>query len=581
MPTTSAYRERRTSCRTAAWLGAVSAMAVACGGTATGDGADAGAADATVSTPDAAPPVDLSEELFRPDHVLEISITLAPADWAALRVEPDRIGMPKLTCGNRPLEKPYTYFPGDITVDGVTVTNVGVRKKGGFGSISDLRPGLKIKASEYALGQRISGLKRLTLNNNSQDRTFISQCLGYDLFRSAGLPASRCSFAHVTVNGEDLGIYSNVESIKKNFLRRHFADDTGRLYESGGEFIGGAVNGFQPKTNKQAPDCSDLGPVVTALQTPDAQFPAALGAVVDTDSFLTYWGMEVLTDHWDGFANNQNNYFFYHDPTSDKFHFIPWGIDALFTGRLRTTRPKSVYACGSIPWRMYDVAETKAAYLAKLRQLVATVWDKPALLTEITRMQTLIEPFFDAAGRSKLADALQGTRTFVRTRGEDLLAELDAGTPVWPYVAGEESCRINIGSVTGTFNTTWDTLSNYSTGSATTTGTISGIDLASSSGFSNAGMNAESRVQIQLFTNLPDGRLAVVFMTINDPANLAPGTMAVDLVNVAGFMTFYDPDTDTASGGGLILGGTLTLTSTGTNPGDPIVGSITGDVFEL
>ena len=71
-----------------------------------------------------------------------------------------------------------------------------------------------MKANEYVMGQKIAGLKQLTLNNNHQDETLISQCLGYSLFRAAGVPAPRCAFAHVTMNGVDLGVYSNVESVR-------------------------------------------------------------------------------------------------------------------------------------------------------------------------------------------------------------------------------------------------------------------------------------------------------------------------------------------------------------------------------
>jgi len=342
--------------------------------------------------PDAGPDasVDPSDALFDPDHILEVSITLAPADWAQLRAEPDEIGLPQTTCAAVATVEPYTQFHADITIDGVTVEDVAVRKKGGFGSISTVKPGLRIKVAEYVTGQKLFGLKNLTLNNNVQDETFISQCLGYGLFRAAGLPASRCSFAHVTVNGEDLGLYSNVETIKDNFLRRNFGDDTGNLYESGGEFTPGGTEYYQPKNDEA--NCDDLVPVVTALAAPDDQLVDELGAVLDLDGFMRYWAMEVITDHWDGYANNQNNHYFYNDPTTQRLRFIPWGIDALFTGRQRTTRPASVFACGTMPWRLYDAPETRAMYLATLRDVLDDVWDEDAILDEIDRMEDLIEP---------------------------------------------------------------------------------------------------------------------------------------------------------------------------------------------
>lgn len=540
---------------------------------------DAGGTDATVE-PDATS--DPSAALFRADHVLEIDIKLDPHHWELLRQEPEDLLMPKVTCDDQPTERPYHYFPGDITIDGVSTLNVGVRKKGGFGSISSSRPSLKIKAHEYVAGQRIFGLHRLTLNNNRQDPSQISQCLGYGLFGDARVPSSRCAYAHVTVNGEDLGLYSNVETLKKNFLARHFIDETGRLYESGGDFLPGATGGFQPKTSPEDPDCGDLPPVVEALRAPDENLLERLDAVVDVDRFLTYWGMEVITGHWDSYSNNRNNYFFYHDPTSDKMHFIPWGLDSLFTDRPRTTRPQSVYACGAMAWRLYDVPETRDLYLGRLRDLLDDVWDEGAILAEIDRMEELIAPIVNPRDddASEVAKAIDRTRSFVVGRRDVLLGELDAGPPVWPYPA-EESCLIRLGTVTATFDAPWDSLDNFAAGTGTMGGTVAGVDLTSDSALSSAGPSEESQALIRVFAPLTDGRLGVVLIIIQDIADVFPRTLPIDLGNVAAIMTFYDPDTDTTSGGGLILGGTLTLTSASTVPDEPIIGTITGDVLEM
>ncbi len=553
-------------------------LGVACTGGGNHD-ADAGAgADAGV-LPDAATP-DRSEELFQRDHIIEVNITLDPADWAELRDQPDAIGMPKLTCGEQPTERAYSYFPGEVTIDGETTSNVGVRKKGGFGSIESARPGLKIKASEYVQGQRIYGMKRLTLNNNRQDPSFISQCLGYGLFGEAGVPASRCSFAHVTVNGEDLGLYSNVESIKKPMIRRHFADDSGRIYESGGDFQTGQTDGFQPKTNKDAPDCTDLPPIAAAVDAPPSELLSTLGELVDIDAFMTYWAMEVILDHWDGYANNRNNFFFYHDPTSDKLHMIPWGIDALFTGRERSTRPLSVYACGHMTWRLYDAPDSRSLYLARLEELLEDVWDETAILAEIDRMETLIRPIADPNNTGELGTEIERVRSFVRGRSDALMAELGQGAPVWPY-GEDESCLISIGTVSGTFNTTWDTLDDFAAGTGSMSGVVAGTDVASGLGFTSAGPTGEGQGMVRVAIELADGDLAVVHLIVQDLANMQPGVFPLDLVNVAAIMGFYDAEADTSYGGGLMLNGNLTFTSASTVPGAPVVGSFTGDVLEF
>lgn len=148
-------------------------------------------------------------------------------------------------------------------------------------------------------------MKRLTLNNDIQDRSHTHQCMAYQLFRDAGAIAPRCNFAHVTVNGDDLGIYSNVESIKKPFLACHFQDNDGNLYKGqGSDFHPNMVASFQLKTNERENDRSDLDRVVKAMDVDDEQLFKSLEEVIDMDAFLTHWAMEAITGHWDSYTGN-------------------------------------------------------------------------------------------------------------------------------------------------------------------------------------------------------------------------------------------------------------------------------------
>ena len=171
-------------------------------------------------------------------------------------------------CRAEPFFSPFTYVPATVIVDGEEIQSVGVRKKGFLGSLDKKKPSLKIKFDEYVEDQEFLGMNRLTLNNNKQDRSQIGQCMAYSLFASAGLPASRCNFAELTVTGQNLGLFSNVESIKKRFIARHFDDNDGRLYEGTlrSDFAPNWINTFEAKTKKSDPDRSDLIAIQTALQ---------------------------------------------------------------------------------------------------------------------------------------------------------------------------------------------------------------------------------------------------------------------------------------------------------------------------
>ena len=68
-----------------------------------------------------------------------------------------------------PFSSNYTTFAADITIDGETLSNIGIRKKGFIGSQSTEKPSLKINLDEYeesAFSRNPSTSIELTANND-------------------------------------------------------------------------------------------------------------------------------------------------------------------------------------------------------------------------------------------------------------------------------------------------------------------------------------------------------------------------------------------------------------------------------
>ena len=55
------------------------------------------------------------------------------------------------------------------------------------------------------------GLDKLCLNNIIQDNTYMKDYLCYQMMQQVGVAAPLCSYAYLTVNGEDWGLYLAVE----------------------------------------------------------------------------------------------------------------------------------------------------------------------------------------------------------------------------------------------------------------------------------------------------------------------------------------------------------------------------------
>ncbi|MCA9516640.1 MAG: CotH kinase family protein, partial [Myxococcales bacterium] len=295
--------------------------------------ADASADTDTAAPADTVDPADPSAVLFDPDRVIEVEITLAPADWAALRAETRAIAsVIGPDCLSSPPDSPFTWFDADAVIDGHAVTNVGVRKKGFLGSLDPVRPSLKVRTDRNVDGQELLGVDRFTFNNGRQDPSRFAACLTYATFRAAGVPAPRCNLAHVTVNGEDLGVFTHVEDVKKDFMRRFYEEPFGDLYEGQlSDFRDGWTGTFEKQIDDDEPPSGVLDRVTAALDASDDDVMDALAAVVDLDELVAFWAVEVLVNHWDGYAGNTNNFFAYEEGPGGRLALLPWGADATFT----------------------------------------------------------------------------------------------------------------------------------------------------------------------------------------------------------------------------------------------------------
>ena len=141
------------------------------------------------------------------------------------------------------------YSPCHVIIDGEAVRNVGIRAKGNT-SLSSVknsgssRYSFKIEFDQYDKTNSYHGLDKLCLNNIIQDNTYMKDYLAYTMMYDFGVDAPLCSYAYITVNGEDWGLYLAVEAIEESFLTRNYGSNYGDLYKPDSmSFGGGRGNG--------------------------------------------------------------------------------------------------------------------------------------------------------------------------------------------------------------------------------------------------------------------------------------------------------------------------------------------------
>jgi len=138
-------------------------------------------------------------DIFDNRHVLPLLIDLAPDELKALQQD------------NR-------KFVRTTVREGTNVwKEVGIHVKGAAGSTRDLndKPALTLAFAKFTPGQRFHGLRKIHLNNSVQDGSYLTENICSELFRKAGVPTPRVSYATLELNGKKKGLYVlSVASVK-------------------------------------------------------------------------------------------------------------------------------------------------------------------------------------------------------------------------------------------------------------------------------------------------------------------------------------------------------------------------------
>lgn len=278
-----------------------------------------------------------SDDFFTPDALQRIDLWLNSSDWSKLKAA----------------FQENTYYPADVTWNGQTVRNAGVRSRG-LGSRSGTKPGLRVDFDRYSTDQTFLGLKSFVLDNLTQDPSGVRETVAMRFFARMGIPAPRETHTQLYVNGAYAGLYALVESVDKTMMGRVFGsigDDVqndGYLFEYNYvlgspwrfEYEGADLAAYQQrfdiKTNESKSDTTIWGPIEELVRlvntTATASFEQAVGGRLDLAAFVRYLAVQNFVAQNDGFNgyDGMNNFYFYRLENSDQHVFIAWDEDNAF-----------------------------------------------------------------------------------------------------------------------------------------------------------------------------------------------------------------------------------------------------------
>jgi hypothetical protein len=357
---------------------------------------------------------------------------------------PDRLPVFKLTLSSDAQERlgatPREYVPAILElIDGDVSEqlDVGVKLKG-HGSFRQLdgKAAFRIKIDRYVEGQRLRGLRALTLNNMLQDRSLVAERLAYYIFRELGAPAPKANHAQVFVNDVYYGIYANIETSNEDFLVHWFQDPERNLYEQSGKDFDheNGAKSFELETNEKQPD--NRAHLFELQEACIAHDLARARELVDWPKFMLFAALEGAVNQVDGYSYAQkftNNFRIY--DSEGGIVFIPAGLDwALGKVAVQDDSlfldPFWVRPTHGVLLRMCLEDEACTEEFRATVQMVATRWDDLKLEDRMDEWLTQIDEAFFADERRErpieIAWASQDIRRdFIRGRAQSLFDALE------------------------------------------------------------------------------------------------------------------------------------------------------------
>ncbi len=231
------------------------------------------------------------------------------------------------------------YRMATVTVDGVVLQDVGVRQKGfssNFFSPTNKKP-LKLNFGKFVEDQKYDGVKRLNIANGVGDPAITKDKVVYDMYRMHGIPGPRVAHTKIYINDTYWGIYAMIEQIDKNYLRRNFADNDGNLWKNKGNsnlnWLGTNPNSysFELQTNETVNDWSKFIEFIDVINnTTSSEFEDQIEDIFDLDEYLRILAIDILTNNWDSYIEHGRNWYLYHEPNTNKIHWLPWDYNFAF-----------------------------------------------------------------------------------------------------------------------------------------------------------------------------------------------------------------------------------------------------------
>jgi hypothetical protein len=337
-----------------------------------------------------------------------------------------------------------TNIPATMIVDDVVYPGVGVRYRGNVVSYQQIgnspKKSFNINVDYTDPNLSLMGYKTLNLLNSAGDPTFMREALYTNTCRQQ-IPSARANFVRLEINGENWGIYVNVQQLNGDFIKDWFpsnegtrwrglvdnmAGGGGRAPGGGGPVVpvraagdialaegpGGAAGGnksalnwlgtasssyaavYGLKSTRQADPWASLIHTCDVLNnTPLAELPDLLDSVLQVDRALWLCAFEIVFADEDGYVSKGGgDYYLYYEPETGQIHLIQFDGNEcmnqttleLFYRVTDTSVPIMYRLVGNVP-------QYRQRFLAHVRTIMDLYLTKEYFAAKLDAYQALID----------------------------------------------------------------------------------------------------------------------------------------------------------------------------------------------
>jgi spore coat protein CotH len=368
-----------------------------------------------------------------------------------------------------------------------TIDPVGFRLRGNTSRLSQ-KKSFKVSFNTWTSGGKYYGVEKMNLNGEHNDPSIMRSKISWDILRKMGIPAPRANHVQVYINDNYYGLYINVEHIDEEFAQSRFNYNDGNLfkclYPADLDYLGddpdlyklmsGDRRVYELKTNKEADNYTDLAEFIDVLNnTSNQDLKCELNEKFNVYDYLKVIAFDILTSDWDGYIYNKNNFYLYHNTTTDKFEYvvydvdntygidwfgIDWGTRNMYSWDMGNGEQRPLYT------KLMNNAEFRSQYTYYMKKLVYNDIDLDSLGQAILARRSMIlpyvtnDPYYPLDYGYTVTDFLNsytqaigehvpyGIIPFLETRIESIKSQLEntSMVPIVKYIKNERESSTEI-----------------------------------------------------------------------------------------------------------------------------------------